>query len=79
VEDIEGLPARVHGFVRRPRLADYAGKYAGHVNLRRSGGVPVFRIHHQGGPGVMSFPAPNGWVQAGPGGPWRRHAEDARK
>jgi hypothetical protein len=26
--------------------------------------VLVFRIHHQGGPAVMSFPARNAWVQA---------------
>jgi hypothetical protein len=39
VEDIEGLHARVHGFVSPPRLADYAGRYAEHAELRRSGGV----------------------------------------
>lgn len=64
MEDIEGLHARVYGFVSPPRLADYAARYAEHVDLERSGGVLVFRIHHQGGPALMSFPARNAWVQA---------------
>lgn len=64
MEDTEGLHARMHDFVSPPRLADYAGRYAEHADLRRSGGVLVFRIQHQGGPAVMSFPARNAWVPA---------------
>ncbi len=37
MEDVEGLRARVHGFVRPPRLADCAGRHAEHAGLRRSG------------------------------------------
>jgi enoyl-CoA hydratase/carnithine racemase len=64
VEGIEGLHARMHDFVSPPRLADYAGRYAEYAELRRCGGVLVFRIHHQGGPAVMSFPPRNAWAQA---------------
>jgi hypothetical protein len=78
VEDIEGLRARVHGFVRPPRLADCAGRHAEHADPRRSGGMLVFRIHHRGGPVVMSFPAWNAWAQAS-AGLWHHHAEGVRE
>jgi enoyl-CoA hydratase/carnithine racemase len=64
VEDFEGLRARVPGFVDSPRLADYAEKYAEHVDLQRTDGVLVFRMHHRNGPPLVSFPAKNAWVQA---------------
>jgi hypothetical protein len=42
-------------------------------------GVPVFRVHHRGGPAVMSFPAWNAWARASAGGPWHHHAEGVRE
>ena len=65
MEDVDGLRARVHGLVRPPRLADCAGRHAGHAGLRRSGGVLAFRIRHRGVPAVMSFPAWNARASAG--------------
>lgn len=79
MEDIEGLRARVHGFMRLPRLADCAGRHAEHAGLRRSGGVLVCRIHYRGGPAVMSFPAWNAWARASAGGLWHHHAQDVRE
>jgi enoyl-CoA hydratase/carnithine racemase len=64
MEDFEGLRARVPGFVNAPRLDDYAQRYAEHIELSRTDGVLVFRMHHQGGPAITSFPSRNAWVQA---------------
>jgi hypothetical protein len=79
VEDTEGLRARVHGFVRLPRLADCARRHAGHAGPRRSGGVLVFRIRHRGVRAVMSFPAWKARAEASAGGLWQHHAEGVRE
>ena len=79
MEDIEGLRARVHGFVRPPRLADCARRDAEHAGRRRSGGVLAFRIHHRGVPAVMSVPAWNARARASAGGLRHHRAEGVRE
>jgi enoyl-CoA hydratase/carnithine racemase len=58
------LRSRLPGYVAAPRLEEYAPRYAEHVHLERRDGVLVFRMHHQGGPAVVSIQARSAWVGA---------------
>lgn len=52
------------GFVSRPTLEEYAGKYAEHVTISRHQGIVEMRLHHGDGPALYGPQARNAWGQA---------------
>jgi enoyl-CoA hydratase/carnithine racemase len=64
LEDLGQIHTRLGGWVPRPNFDDYAEKYREHVLLTREQGIVEFRIHHEGGPAVLSFPARHAWAEA---------------
>ncbi|HEY0450854.1 enoyl-CoA hydratase/isomerase family protein [Actinophytocola sp.] len=55
---------RSGGYVRRPRFAEYAEKYADHFAMRRHDGIIELRMHTGGGPARFGFAMHNAWGQA---------------
>lgn len=72
-EELEAWRGRLGGFVGRPRLEEYAEKYAGHFVIERHDGVVELRMHTRGGPAVYSLGLHNAWGQA-----WQEVGNDPR-
>ncbi|MEU2090188.1 enoyl-CoA hydratase/isomerase family protein [Nocardia beijingensis] len=53
-----------HGYVSRPRLDDYAQKYADYFVMTRRDGILQLRMHTGGGPARFDFATHNAWAQA---------------
>jgi enoyl-CoA hydratase/carnithine racemase len=56
--------ARAGRYVPRPRLEDYAEKYADYFAMTRRDGIIELRMHTDGGPAVFGFGMHNAWGQA---------------
>src|SRR5690348_317685 len=72
-EELAEWHDRLGGFVPRPTLEEYAGKYSEHFVMERDGGVIELRMHSGGGPAVYSLGLHNAWGQA-----WQEVGNDPR-
>ncbi|NUR85281.1 MAG: enoyl-CoA hydratase/isomerase family protein [Nonomuraea sp.] len=63
-KELDDWHASEGGYVRRPRLEEYADKYRDYFVMERRDGILQLRMHTGGGPATFDFAVHNAWAQA---------------